>query len=65
MQCHRYLIPDVAIRVIATFRLQYENDYEYEFSVLSTRFRFGGRKFSKGACSEFKTRTHSRPRTPI
>ena len=35
-------------------RLQYEDDYEYEyeFSVLSTRFRFDGRKFSKCACSE-------------
>ena len=48
---------------IAAFRLQYEDDYEYEFSVLSTRFRFGGRKFSKCACSELKTRTRSRPRT--
>ena len=26
-------------------------------SVVSTRFRFGGRKFSKCACSELKTRT--------
>ena len=50
---------------IATFRLQYEDDYEYEFSVLSTRFRFGGRNLSKCACSELKTRTCSRPRTPI
>ena len=30
---------------IATFRLEYEDDYEYEFSVLSTRFRFGGENF--------------------
>ena len=52
-------------KTLATFRLQYEDDYEYEFSVLSTRFRFGGRKFSKCACSELKTRTRSRPRTPI
>ena len=51
--------------LIATFRLHYEDDYEHEFSVLSTRFRFGGRKFSKCACSELKTRTRSRPRTPI
>ena len=50
---------------IVTFRLQYEDDYEYEFSVLSTRFRFGGRKFSKCVCSELKTLTHSHPRTPI
>mgnify|MGYP007058634834 CR=1 FL=1 len=52
-------------RALATFRLQYEDDYEYEFSVLSTRFRFGGRKFSKCACSEIKTRARSRPRTAI
>ena len=51
--------------ILGTFRLQYEDDYEYEFSVLSTRFRFGGRKFSKCACSELKTRTRRRPRTPI
>ena len=50
---------------LATFGLEYEDDYEYEFSVLSTRFRFEGRKFSKCACSEHKTRTRSRPRTPI
>ena len=47
------------------FRLQYEDDYEYEFSVLSTRSRFKGRTFSKCACSELKTRTRGRPRTPI
>ena len=50
---------------LATVRLQYEDYYEYEFSVLSTRFRFGWRKCSKCACSELKTRTRSRPRTPI
>jgi len=50
---------------IATFRLQDEDHYEYEFSVLSTRCRFGGRKLSKCACSELKTRTRGRPRTPI
>ena len=48
-------------KIIATFKLQ----YEFEFPVLSTRFRFGGRNFSKCACSELKTRTRSRPRTPI
>ena len=53
----------VAVVLLATFRLQYED--EYEFSVLHTRFRFGGRKFSKYACSELKTRTRSRPRTAI
>ena len=51
--------------ILATFRLQYEEDYEYEFSVLSTRFRFEGQKCSKCACWELKTRTSSRPRTPI
>ena len=45
----------------ASFRLQYENDYEYEFSVLSTRSRFEWRKMSKCGCSELKTRTRSRP----
>ena len=50
---------------LATFRLQCEDDYEYEFSLLNTRFRFGGRKFSKCASSELKTRTRSRPRSPI
>ena len=49
----------------ATFRLQYEDDYEYNFSVLSMRCRFGGQKILKCACSELKTRTRSRSRTPI
>ena len=51
--------------ILATFRLEYEDDYEYEFSVLSMRFRSGGQKFSNCACSELETRTRSRPRTPI
>ena len=33
-------------RSLATFRLQYEDAYEYEFSVLSTRFKFERRKLS-------------------
>ena len=37
--------------LIATFRLEYEDDYEYEVTVLSMRFRLEGRKFSKCACS--------------
>ena len=49
--------------IIGTFILEDENDYE--FSVLSTRIRFGGRHFSKCACSEQKTRTRSRPHPPI
>ena len=55
----------VVLVKLATFGLQYEDDYEYEFSVLSMRFRFGGRKLWKCACSELKTRTRSRPRTQI
>ena len=47
------------------FRLQYEDAYGYEFFILSTRFRFGGRNVSKCACSELETRTRSRPCTPI
>ena len=49
--------------LVATFRSGDEDDYEYEFSVLSMGIRFGGRHFSKCACSEQKTRT--RPRPPI
>ena len=55
---------DLQIAVWGTFRLQYEDGYEYELSVLSMRFRFGGREFSKCACSELKTRTRIRPHTP-
>ena len=42
---------DVPVIIIATFRLEYEGDYEYEVTVLSVRFRLAGRKFSKCACS--------------
>ena len=51
--------------IIATFRLECEDDNEYEFSVLNKRLGFGGRKFSKSACSELKTRNCSRPRTQL
>ena len=51
--------------IIVTFRSEDEDDYEYVFSVLNMRIRFGGRHFSKCACSEQKTRTRSRPRPPI
>ena len=50
-------------QILATFRLQYEDGYVYEFYMLNTRLKFEGRKFSKCACSELKTRT--RPLTPI
>ena len=59
------VIDVVAQAPLATFRLEYEDQCEYEFSEQSTRFRFGGRKLSKCACSELKTRIRSRPRTPI
>ena len=55
----------VSGRILGTFRSEDEDDYEYEFSVLSMRTRFGGRHFSKCARSEQKTRTRSRPRPPI
>ena len=50
---------------IAIFRLKYVDDYEYGFSILSTRFRFGGRNFSKCACSKLKSRTGGLPRSPF
>ena len=59
------MTPSCINKKIATLRLQYKDDYEYEFSVLSMRFRFEGRKFSKCACSELKTCTRSRPRITI
>ena len=37
----------VVVVTIGTFRLEDEDDYEYGFSVLSMRIRFGGRHFSK------------------
>ena len=49
--------PDLLSDLQVTVR--YSNGYE--FSVLSTRFRFEGRKFSKCACSELKTGTRNRP----
>ena len=42
---------------LGIFRSEDEDACEYEFSVLSMRIRFGGRHFSKSACSERKTRT--------
>ena len=52
---------------LGTFRSDDEDDYKYEFYVLSMRMTFAGRQFSKCACSERKTRTRmrSRPRPPI
>lgn len=31
--------------IVATFGLEYKDDYDYEFSILSTRFMFLGRNF--------------------
>ena len=60
------LLPLVSSNLLlGTLRLEDEDDYEYKFSVLSTRIRFGGQHFSKCACSEQKTCTRSRPRPPI
>ena len=53
------------LKIIETLRSEDEDDYEYEFSVLSMHIRFGGLHFSKCACSEKKTRTRSRLRPPI
>ena len=36
---------------IATFRLEYEDVYEYEVTVLSMRLRLAGREFSRCARS--------------
>ena len=36
--------------VLATFRLEYEDDYEYEFTVPSMRFRLAEGRFAKCAC---------------
>ena len=54
---------DAMLHLSATFRLENENDCEYEFSVMGTRITFKERNFSKCACSELRTR--SRLRIPI
>ena len=52
---------------LGTFKSEDEDEFEYKFSVLSMRIRFGGRHvgrhLSKRACSERKTciRTWPRP----
>ena len=50
--------------IVATFGLEYKDDYDYEFCILSTRFMFVGRNFLC-ACSKHKERTCSRPCTAI
>ena len=41
-------------RTIATFRLQYEDGYEYELSVLSTHFRLAGENFRSARAQNLK-----------
>ena len=48
-----------------TFRSEDEDDYEYEFSVLSTRTSKNVGLQTLCACSVRKTRICSRPRPPI
>ena len=40
--------------IVATFALDYKDDYDYEFSILSMRFMFVGRKCFC-ACSKQST----------
>ena len=42
----------LAPSVIATFRLEHENDNEYEVSLLGARITVNKQKFSKCACSK-------------
>ena len=56
------VVPD---RSIGTFRSEDEDNYEYEFSVLSTRTSKDVGLQTLCACSEWKTRTRSRLRPPI
>lgn len=50
--------------IVATFGLEDKDDYDYEFSILSTRFMFVGPNFLC-ACSKHKVRTCSCPCTAI
>ena len=49
---------------LGTFRSEDKDDYEYEFSVLSTRTSKNVGLQTLCACSVRKTRTRSRPRPP-
>ena len=62
--CHKNLTGAV-VETIATFRSENEDDYYYEFSILSMRTSFVGRHYSKCSRSERKTCTRSRPRPTI
>ena len=50
---------------LGTFRSEEEDDYEYEFSVLSMRTSKNVGLQTLCACSVLKTGTRSRPRPPI
>ena len=52
-------------RPLGTFRSEDEDDYEYEFSVLSTRNSKNLGLQTLSACSVRKTRSGTRPRPPI
>ena len=53
------------VMILGTFRSEDEDDYEYEFSVLSTRTSKNVDPETLCACSVWKTCTRSRPRPPI
>ena len=57
-------MPEIAT-LIGTFRSEDEDDYENEFSVLSTRTSKNVALQTLCACSVRKTRARSRPRPPI
>ena len=59
----QFLIIDIII--LGTFRPEDENDYEYEFSVLSMRTSKNVGLQAFCACSVRKTRTGTRPRPSI
>ena len=52
-------------KTLGTFRSEDEDDYEYEFPVLSTRTSKNVGLQTLCACSVWKTRTRSGPRPPI
>ena len=65
--CDKYAPDHVQgfIATIGTFRSEDEDDYEYEFSVLSKRTSKNVGLQTLCACSVRKTRTCTRPRPPI
>ena len=53
-QCTNHNLLSLGILSLATFRLQYEDDYEFEFSILSTRFRLEGENFRSARAQNLK-----------